>query len=87
MKYLIWLLRIVLGGLFIFSGIVKANDPLGLVYKMNEIFDVWGMTTLGNYSFALSVGMIAFEVIAGVAIIVGNSFRLYISFLLLMNIF
>ncbi len=87
MKYLIWLLRIALGCLFIFSGIVKANDPMGLVYKMNEIFEVWGMNWMINYSFALSVGMIAFEIIAGVAMMVGNSFRLWVTLMLLINIF
>ncbi len=87
MKYLIWLLRIALGCLFIFSGLVKANDPMGLVYKMNEIFDVWGMSWMANYSFALSVSMIAFEIIAGVAMLVGNSFRLWITLMVLINIF
>jgi uncharacterized membrane protein YphA (DoxX/SURF4 family) len=87
MKYLIWLCRIVLGGLFIFSGVVKANDPMGLAYKMNEIFDVWGMSGLAHMSEALSIGMIAFEIIGGVAVIVGNSFRAYIAVMLLLNIF
>ncbi len=87
MKYLIWLLRIALGGLFIFSGIVKANDPMGLVYKMNEIFEVWDMNWMVNYSFALSVGMIAFEVIAGVAMIVGNAFVVWITLMVLINVF
>ena len=87
MKYLIWLCRIVLGGLFIFSGVVKANDPLGLTYKMTEIFDIWGMSGLGKYAEVLSIAMIAFEIIGGVAVIVGNSFRLYISLMLLLNIF
>lgn len=87
MKYIIWLFRIVLGGLFIFSGVVKANDPMGLAYKMNEIFDIWGMTSLASYSEALSIGMIAFEIIGGVAVIMGNSFRLYIALMLLLNIF
>ena len=50
MKYLIWLCRIVLGGLFIFSGMVKANDPLGLTYKMQEIYlGVW--TLLHTHHF------------------------------------
>ena len=35
--------RIFVGLLFIFSGLVKANDPLGLSYKMQEFFEVWGM--------------------------------------------
>ena len=27
--------------LFIISGLVKANDPLGLAYKMEEFFELW----------------------------------------------
>ena len=34
-------IRILVGLLFIFSGLVKANDPLGLAYKMGEFFEVW----------------------------------------------
>jgi len=87
MKYVIILFRIIIGLLFIFSGVVKANDPLGLVYKMNEFFEVWDMNFMINYTMALSIGMIAFEIIAGVAMLVGNSFRFYITVLLLLNIF
>src|SRR5580704_5259942 len=87
MKYLIWILRVAVGLLFIFSGIVKANDPLGLTYKMNEFFEVWDMGFMIHYTLTLSVCMIAFEIIAGVAMIVGNSFRLYVTLLLLLNLF
>ena len=87
MKYFLWILRIAVGLLFIFSGVVKANDPLGLTYKMNEFFEVWQMNYMINYTLGLSVLMIAFEIIAGVAVIVGNAFRLYITLLLLLNIF
>ncbi|WP_276132509.1 BT_3928 family protein [Polluticoccus soli] len=85
MKYFLWLLRIVVGGLFIFSGLIKANDPLGLSYKMNEFFEVWGTHFLMPYSLALSVVMIAFEIIAGVAVILGYAYRVF-SFLLLLLI-
>jgi len=87
MKYIIWTFRIIVGCLFIFSGVVKANDPLGLTYKMNEFFEVWDMNFMIHYSLGLSVCMIAFEVIAGVAMIVGNYFKTYITLLLLLNIF
>jgi len=83
MKYLLWLLRIVVGVLFIFSGLVKANDPLGLSYKMDEFFEVWHMYWMMPYSLALSVTMIAFEIIAGMALLVGYGFRVF-SFLLLL---
>jgi uncharacterized membrane protein YphA (DoxX/SURF4 family) len=85
MKYFLWLLRIVVGVLFIFSGLVKANDPLGLSYKMDEFFEVWGWYGMMHYSLTLSVVMIAFEIIAGVAVLLGYAYRLF-SFLLLMLI-
>lgn len=41
MKLLIWISRIVTGFLFFLSGIVKANDPLGFSYKLQEYFEVF----------------------------------------------
>jgi len=87
MKYLLWLLRIVVGVLFIFSGLIKANDPLGLSYKMDEFFEVWHMYWAMPYSLGLSVAMIAFEIIAGVALLVGYGFRLFSFLLLLLTTF
>lgn len=85
MKYLLWLLRIIVGLLFIFSGLVKANDPLGLSYKMEEFFEVLHLTFLSHYSFAFSVLMIAFEIISGVALLLGYAFRIFSFLLLLLN--
>ncbi len=101
MKYFLWLLRIILGVLFIFSGLVKANDPMGLVYKMDEFFEVmqsslkesnWNtladfMGFMSHYSFEFSVTMIAFEIVCGVAVLAGYAFRLFSILLLLLNIF
>lgn len=41
MKIAVNIIRIFVGLLFIFSGLVKANDPLGTAYKMEEYFEVW----------------------------------------------
>jgi uncharacterized membrane protein YphA (DoxX/SURF4 family) len=41
-KFLTHLTRIAVGGLFIFSGFIKANDPAGFSYKLNEYFEVFG---------------------------------------------
>lgn len=87
MKYLIWFLRIVVGVLFIFSGLVKANDPLGLTYKMDEIFDIWHMSFMAPYTLIFSILMISFEILAGVALLIGYAFRLTSFLLLLMNMF
>lgn len=41
MKIAIRIIQIIVALLFIFSGLVKANDPLGLAYKMEEFFQLW----------------------------------------------
>ncbi|WP_207512820.1 BT_3928 family protein [Longitalea luteola] len=87
MRILLTITRIVVGVLFIFSGLVKANDPLGLSYKMQEFFEVWGWGFLDNYTLAFSVAMIAFEIIAGVAVLVGWQMRLFSWLLLLLIVF
>lgn len=52
MKITINVIRIFVGLLFIFSGLVKANDPLGTAYKMEEYFEVW-TADLSTSSFFL----------------------------------
>jgi uncharacterized membrane protein YphA (DoxX/SURF4 family) len=42
MKIIIWISRILVGGLFIFSGFIKANDTVGFSYKLQEYFEVFG---------------------------------------------
>lgn len=74
------------GLLFIFSGIVKAIDPLGTAYKMEQYFaefeNVFEPTflkglsplfpLLTEYSIGFSVVMIVFEIILGWALVVGS---------------
>lgn len=65
MKKRFLVIRWIVGLLFIFSGLIKANDPLGLGYKMQEFFEAWGFNgTLNDYTLALSIIMNAFEVLA-----------------------
>ncbi|MFM7022672.1 MAG: BT_3928 family protein [Flavobacteriales bacterium] len=40
-KILIWFSRIGVGGLLIFSGLIKANDTVGFSYKLEEYFEVF----------------------------------------------
>jgi len=87
MKILVGIARIIVGILFIFSGLVKANDPLGLSYKMQEIFEVWNFHWLDNYTLIFSIVMIVFEIVAGVAILLGWRMRLFSWLLLLLIIF
>jgi uncharacterized membrane protein YphA (DoxX/SURF4 family) len=87
MKLSLLITRWIVGLLFIFSGLVKANDPLGLSYKMQEFFEAWGWVGLHDYTLAMSVLMNAFEIIAGVAVIVGWRMKLFSWLLLLLIVF
>lgn len=87
MKITLTIIRYIVGILFIFSGLVKANDPHGLSYKMQEFFEVLNLHALNDYSLAFSLLMNAFEIVAGVAVILGWRMRLFSWLLLLLIIF
>src|SRR5687767_10856585 len=87
MKLFINASRIVVGLLFIFSGLVKANDPHGLSYKMQEFFELWGMSQFDSLTLMFSVLMNAFEIIAGFALLLGWRIKLFSWLLLLLIIF
>ncbi|MEP6465271.1 MAG: BT_3928 family protein [Parafilimonas sp.] len=86
-KNTILVIRWIVGLLFIFSGLVKANDPLGLSYKMQEFFEAWNWYALNNYTLVFSLVMNVFEVLAGVAVIIGWRMKLFSWLLLLLIIF
>src|ERR1700735_2478415 len=87
MKILISITRTLAGVLFIFSGLVKADDPLGLSYKMQEFFEVWNFHWLDHFTLAFSIVMIVFEIVAGVAILLGWRMKLFSWLILLLIIF
>jgi len=86
-KNTLLVIRWIVGLLFIFSGLIKANDPLGLSYKMQEFFEAWNWHSLNDYTLILSLVMNVFEVLAGVAIIIGWRTKLFTWLLLLLIIF
>ena len=95
MKLIVSIARIFTGSLFIFSGLVKAIDPLGLAYKMQEFFEAWAysgfmkttMATLGNYALAFSIIMITLEVAVGVALLLGWQKKITTWILVLLMLF
>ncbi len=87
MKVVLAIVRIVVGVLFIFSGLIKANDPMGLSYKMQEFFEVWGMSFLNDFTLVFALIMNGFEIVAGVAVLIGWRMRLFSWLLLLLIIF
>lgn len=68
--------RFFVGGLFIFSGLIKLNDPIGTQIKLEEYFEVFA-ADFGSFfhffvPYALEIGMIliVLEVVLGVAVLV-----------------
>ena len=95
MKVFVTAARILTGLLFIFSGLVKAIDPKGLAFKMQEFFEAWSgsgfmpglMKTFDEYALTFSIIMITLEVIVGVALLIGWKKKITITVLLLLMIF
>lgn len=95
MKFIVNISRVLVGVLFIFSGLVKANDPHGLSYKMQEFFEVWAndasLTTfmhwLSLYALPFSIIMITLEIIVGVGILLGTWRKFFTTLLLILIIF
>ena len=81
------ILRWTVGLLFIFSGLVKANDPLGLTYKMQEFFDVWGINFLQDYTLGFAFVMNILEIITGIALIIKFPYKQTLWLLLGLIIF
>lgn len=100
-SWLISYLQNFTGVLFIFSGLVKAVDPLGTAYKMQDYFGEFEATFSGTslsfiaplfpwfseHSVAISVFMIVLEIVLGVMLIIGAMKKLTAWTFLLLVIF
>lgn len=84
---LLWISRLFVGLLFIFSGLIKANDPMGFGFKLQEYFLVFKMNFLNDYSTWIAAVICAFEIILGVLLILGIAGRKVAWGLLLLIIF
>lgn len=61
MRIFIRTLQIIVGVLFVVSGLVKANDPLGLGYKMQEFFELWSSSLSQGHFFLKGILIPLFE--------------------------
>jgi len=96
MKILAQVSRVVVGLLFIFSGLIKLNDPLGTQYKLEEYFEVFAadmpyfqdfFISLVPFALYFSVFLCTAEVVLGVALLVAYKPRTTSWLLLLIIIF
>ncbi|HKL96343.1 MAG TPA: BT_3928 family protein [Paludibacteraceae bacterium] len=67
--------RIVFGLTFIFSGFVKAIDPLGFAYKQQDYLEVWNLSHLGNLALIAAITLAAVEFMIGINLLLGIRLR------------
>jgi uncharacterized membrane protein YphA (DoxX/SURF4 family) len=85
--------RFFVGGLFIFSGLIKLNDPIGTKIKMEEYFEVFA-SDFGSFfgifvPAALEIGMIliVLEIVLGVAVLIWYRMEVTTVLLLALMVF
>ncbi|MBC5842698.1 DoxX family protein [Flavobacterium sp. F-380] len=81
--------RIFVGILFIISGLIKLNDPIGFSYKLAEYFGepVFNIPFLVPAALSLALFLVIAEVILGVMLLIGYKSTFTIWSLLLMIVF
>jgi len=67
----LWAARIFVGLLFIFSGLIKINDPLGFSYKLEEYFEVFHINFLNGFALSIAIILCSLEIILGFALLIG----------------
>ena len=89
MRYFLWFCRILVGATFIVSGLVKANDPLGFSYKLEEYFAESALNLPFLEPAALFLAILAClgEVVLGFAVLVGGRMKLATACILGLTLF
>lgn len=93
--------RVIVGGLFIVSGMIKANDPLGFSYKLEEYFEdgalayriksmgweTFSMEGLIEYALFFSILVCIAEIILGIALLLGAKIKTTLWALFALTVF
>lgn len=93
MKFIIAIARFIVGFLFIFSGLIKLNDPVGTAIKLEEYFQVFStdissvFEALVPFALAFSVILSVLEVTLGLALLLKYKMKLTSWVLLFMIVF
>ena len=65
------LMRLVVGGVFIFSGFTKAIDPWGTSYKITDYLTAMGLEEWAATALFIAVALAALEFILGIQLVLG----------------
>lgn len=86
-NFLLVFSRLFVGILFIFSGLIKLNDPTGFAYKLEEYFGVFNMYFLMPYALYIGLFLLFLEVILGVLLLIGFKSKPTVISLLIIIVF
>lgn len=78
-RYVLEVARVILGGVFVASGLLKAIDPIGVSLKLGEYVRAFGLGFLAEYETGmvwLAYGMCAIEFLLGSFLLMGIYRRL-----------
>ena len=89
MKIIVGISRIFVGILFIISGLIKLNDPVGFSFKLKDYFapEVLNLEFLVPYALLIAIFVVIFEVLLGIMLLLGYMKKFTLWSLLLMIVF
>ena len=89
MKAIVSIARILVGALFIFSGFIKLNDPIGFSYKLQEYFSapVLDIPALIPFALIIAILLVVFELVLGIMLLIGYAPKFTSWSLLIMIVF
>ena len=89
MRILVGIARVIVGILFIISGLIKLNDSVGFSFKLKDYFapEVLDLGFLVPYALLIAIFVVIFEVLLGVALLLGYCKKFTLWSLLLMIVF
>ncbi|MEA4917651.1 BT_3928 family protein [Proteiniphilum sp.] len=86
-KFLVEFSRIIVGATFLFSGFVKAVDPLGFTYKIQDYLIELGLTVFFPLALPVAVFMVTAEFALGIFLLLGIYGKWTVRFITLFMLF
>lgn len=70
-RIIIWMLRLLLGGVFVMSGLTKSMDLWGFLFKLEEYLGVWHITQPRSVVFMAAMLISGYEFVLGALLMMG----------------
>ena len=93
MRFIYSILRYLVGSIFIFSGLIKINDPVGTQIKLEEYFGVFSsdftslFELLVPFALLISIVLCTLEIIIGIALLMNYKMKIVLKLLLSLIVF